>query len=432
MKVNIPKKLTVWVLQTGEPLPCDAEDVRPMRAINLCNELIAKGHDVVLWSAKFDHAKKAHREHPSLIKLQNSSLIIRLLNSPGYAKNIGFSRLWDHAVLAINLWRSLGDDVPIPDIVFIGYPPIETAYVMSRWLRKKNIPYLVDVKDQWPEIFLTPVPNLIKPIFRLLLYPYFYMGIKVMNGAIGLTAMAQSFLKWSSEFSGRMNSSFDLVAPLTAPRYEFDPNALRDMNGWWRISSASPNNKVIFFVGNLSTKIYEFNDVINAAKYFSNNPNLNFDFVICGDGDYYLDLKKMTKDLDNIRLVGRVNRLQIKALSSEAIAMIAPYKSTDDFRMSIPNKILDALSLGVPILSSLSGEVHDLLKNNEVGIFYNEGNVEELVAGIKELFHNSSFRDRMSLNAKNLYESEYAFENVYGGLVNHIENIANNCSDPHA
>jgi hypothetical protein len=57
------KELTVWILQTGEPLPIDLENPRPMRAVNLANALIAAGHRVVLWSSAFSHQKKQHRSH---------------------------------------------------------------------------------------------------------------------------------------------------------------------------------------------------------------------------------------------------------------------------------------------------------------------------------------------------------------------------------
>jgi hypothetical protein len=43
------KQLTVWLLQTGEPLHCDAGQPRPMRAMNLANALVDAGHKVVLW-----------------------------------------------------------------------------------------------------------------------------------------------------------------------------------------------------------------------------------------------------------------------------------------------------------------------------------------------------------------------------------------------
>jgi hypothetical protein len=40
------KPLTVWILQTGEPLHIDGENARPMRAMNLSNALVEAGHKV--------------------------------------------------------------------------------------------------------------------------------------------------------------------------------------------------------------------------------------------------------------------------------------------------------------------------------------------------------------------------------------------------
>lgn len=36
--------LTIWLLQTGEPLHIDARNPRPMRAMNLANALVAGQH----------------------------------------------------------------------------------------------------------------------------------------------------------------------------------------------------------------------------------------------------------------------------------------------------------------------------------------------------------------------------------------------------
>ena len=419
------KKLVFWILQTGEPLPCDGKDARPMRAINLCEELISRGHKVVLWSAQFDHAKKIHRKLPSNIFLKNGQLEIRLIDSPGYQSNIGLGRLWDHAVLAWHLWRLLRrDDVAPPDVGFIGYPPIEIAYVMAKWLNARGVPYLVDVKDQWPDIFLDPLPGVAKGVFRLFLWPYYFLGRAAMKSAVGLTAMTQPFLSWASGFCRRENLEFSYAVPLTAPRFKFDKKILLDAEQWWKKKNLLNNVPIIFFVGNLSSKLYEFSDVFSAAKFFSCRSKLSCQFVICGDGVYMPELKAMAKECDNIFLVGTVTRSQIKALANRSLGMLAPYRSTPDFQLSVPNKILDSLSLGMPVISSLKGEVENLIKNKKIGIFYNEKNVPELIDAIHLLLKDSEFRERLSESAKNLYEMDYSFERVYGELASNLEKIA--------
>ena len=53
--------MNIWIFQTGEPLHSDNNNPRPMRAMNLANKLIDRGHKVTLWSSAFFHQSKTHR-----------------------------------------------------------------------------------------------------------------------------------------------------------------------------------------------------------------------------------------------------------------------------------------------------------------------------------------------------------------------------------
>ena len=50
--------MNIWIFQSGEPLHSDNDNSRPMRAMNLANTLVIKGHNVVIWSSAFYHQKK--------------------------------------------------------------------------------------------------------------------------------------------------------------------------------------------------------------------------------------------------------------------------------------------------------------------------------------------------------------------------------------
>ena len=89
--------MKVWILQTGEPLHTDSAGLRPMRAMNLSNALIAKGHQVVLWSSDFDHFSKKHRTGKTSTIQYSENLEIRVIASRGYKSHVGLSRLFDHA-----------------------------------------------------------------------------------------------------------------------------------------------------------------------------------------------------------------------------------------------------------------------------------------------------------------------------------------------
>ena len=60
--------MKIWILQTGEFLQIDKDKGRPMRAINLSEYFLKKGHSVNLLSSDFSHQLKLHRNKKLTVK----------------------------------------------------------------------------------------------------------------------------------------------------------------------------------------------------------------------------------------------------------------------------------------------------------------------------------------------------------------------------
>jgi glycosyltransferase involved in cell wall biosynthesis len=415
--------LTIWLLQTGEPLHIDAGNPRPMRAMNLANALVAGGHKVVLWSSSFYHQQKCHRVEESDRIMVSPGLEIRLISSPGYRRNIGPGRLWDHAVLARNLANELSTESIAPDVAFIGYPPIETAAVMTRWLSKRGVPCMVDVKDQWPTIFIDALPAPLKPLGRIVLTPYFYFGRRAMREATALSAMADSFLQWAVNFAGREVSQLDLVVPLTTPTGQVSEAKLEEAGFWWDQQGIKADGTLrIIFVGSHSPA-FDIDPVCEAVIAMERSGS-SCQFIFCGDGTESPAWRARMAGLSNVFFPGWIERDQIEALALRSSAALAPYRNSEDFMMSIPNKVIDSLALGLPVLSPLRGEVGALISDSEIGMSYGNTIGKSLLQCIDDLATMPSLRDRLSNNALQLFQRRFSFETVYSGLVKHLELLA--------
>lgn len=419
------KQLTVWLVQTGEPLHTDPGDPRPMRAMNLANALASAGHRVVLWSSAFYHQEKRHRSRSAERISISPQLEIRLVPSPGYQRNIGPGRLWDHAVLARNLSRLLKNETSVPDVAFIGYPPIETAAVMTRWLSARGVPCMLDVKDQWPTIFLNALPRPLRALGRIALAPYFYFAQRAMRDATAMSAMAKGFLQWAVDFAGRPENEFDSVVPLTAPTGQVSAAELEVARQWWDgrgiLADSRPR---VCFVGSHSAG-FDFTSVIEAARSMAGQKNA-CEFVICGDGANSEEWRRRAEGLNNVYFAGWVDRAQIEALAERSLAALAPYNNSEDFVMSLPNKVIDSLSLGLPVLSPLRGEVMRLISDSGIGMSYGGETGRTLEQCIVDLTNKPGLRDELSGNALRLYQERFSFETVYGSLVSHLEMLALN------
>jgi len=415
--------MKVWIVQTGEPLHCDGGAVRPMRAMNLADTLVARGHDVTIWSSDFYHQAKRHRSGKFTTVVQKERLKINLVPSPGYGRNIGFARLFDHSILAYRLRRLLLSQViSRPDVVFVGYPPIEVAWVVVKWCFSRKIPTVVDVKDQWPSLFLEAAPRRLRPLVRAALFPYFRAGIATIRMASVCSTMSKGYMGWIAEFAGRVESSADIIAPLTVRDPAIQEVDLHSAREWWGDHGVdlSKRNKFIF-VGSFMS-VFNFEAIKEAAAVLHQR-GVDCQFVICGSGGAEQEIRRMMKGSPNVFLPGWVDFPQIVALATSAVASIIPYKNIENFTLNIPNKVVDSLALGLPIVSTLGGEVGDLVRGNQIGFCEADASGESLARAMEQMLLSPGLIRQYGERARKLYADRFAFDRVYGLLAEKIETL---------
>jgi len=409
--------MKVWIFQTGEPLQIDAGALRPMRAMNLSNALIEQGHEVVLWSSDFDHFSKTHRFKKEKNIQYSKNLNIKLIPSRGYKSNIGISRLIDHIDLALNLKKMLKKQPP-PDVAFIGYPPIEATWVIASWLKKQNIPFLIDVKDAWPEIFIKAFPLTFQKIARIAFIPLFLIMRKTFKMANGISSPTQDFLNWSLENINRNQNTYDRITRITLVETEIYKDSLTKAEIWLdQLGIKIDGTFRICFVGTLNYS-YNFAPVIRAARL------LPVEFVIAGDGPLYKNLKKDTEGLLNFKLLGQIDSVQANLLYARSNLVIAPYRDSFDFQLNITNKFYDAMAKGKPVITSLSGAIAKLFDQFEIGFKYDESRVENLMEILTHLVADTERLSKAGNNARNLFVKEFSGEQIYSELVSDLIKLA--------
>ncbi len=417
--------MLVWIFQTGEPLHIDGEFARPMRAINLANSLIETGDEVVIWSSNFFHQKKKHRYKKINVIDYSDSLKINLIPSIGYKNNIGLGRLVDHAQLGLNLFTKLKNyKGPLPEKVFIGYPPIEFAFIAAYWCRKNKIPYNLDVKDMWPDIYIANIPKFLKKVAKILLYPYYFLGIWTCKKSSSISSITKGYLNWVYDFSNISPSKNDFVFPLS--HIETINNSEAKKNNEVKLinnifKKIDKNTKIILFSGSFSKSIDFETLIFTVSKAFKNEKN--WIFVFCGDGPYWKNVNQRIGKLENTYLPGWVTSSTIKTLSKKATVGIAPYKNSPFFKLSISNKIYQYLSLGIPIFTSLEGTLQSLIKKHNIGINFNQEDKNSLYLSLEKYFKKSKkFKDQ-SKNAKEVYIKFFEGKIVYQKAVKNFKQI---------
>jgi glycosyltransferase involved in cell wall biosynthesis len=412
----------VWIVQTGEPLHCDEGISRGMRAMNTADALVEAGHEVTIWSSNFYHQEKRHRfSGYSTIDI-SSSLTIKLIPSCGYTKNVSLRRFKDHRELAKKFLNKIKTE-PLPDVAMVGFPPIEIANTAVNYLTSHNIPVLLDVKDQWPDIFLDAIPSIGKPFAKLMLRKLHRQSIETMNKATALSAMSAGFLKWSANRAGRGVRNSDLVCPLTTPTPHISDNDLERAKIWWKTIGIEPTDKLrLLFVGSLSRQ-FDFKTALNGVQ-LAKKLGVRVELVVCGTGEQEERLKREFSDETCIVFAGWIDYPKYKALAEMSDIALAPYIVKDSFQLSITNKVVDALSFSLPILTPLSGAVGDLIERNQAGWVYKQCQPESLKDVLMCINDNKNILTKMSKGAHASHQSGFKHNSVYKNLVRWLEKMA--------
>jgi glycosyltransferase involved in cell wall biosynthesis len=85
------------------------------------------------------------------------------------------------------------------------------------------------------------------------------------------------------------------------------------------------------------------------------------------------------------------------------------------------------MAAGLPILSSLRGELEVLLLRKKIGLQYLAGNVDSLIKQIRWFADHPAERHAMGQRAMKVFQEHFSVEIIYSRLVTHLEAIA----EPH-
>jgi glycosyltransferase involved in cell wall biosynthesis len=407
----------VWLIKSGEPLQTDIGVTRLMRTAYLSEFLSDQKATVTWWTSSFNHQKKTFRCSVNSSLRSSKNINIRLINSPGYTRNVSISRWFDDIVLAWGILKSMNSEIKPPTVIVCSYPLIFVAYAVSLYAKKRGIPFILDVRDMWPDIFTYTngrFKKLVMHIFCSLHQPFVK---RIFSSATGIVGITDSFINWSLQKANRKRNRFDRVFPLTSKPVKASETEINAAKDFWEGWGISPSMKIFCYFGVFSDKV-DLYSVIEAAGKLS--PESNVKVVLCGTGDDFEKVAAFGENVSNVIFPGWIDAVQIRILMEMSIGGLAPFKNRIDFMSSLPNKVIEYLSSGLPIISGIDGEIKQLIEKYNCGVVYQEKNIDSLVLIFQDMAINDDYVKSISNGAILAYEKEFDFDRVYNRFATHV------------
>ena len=413
--------MLTWLIKDGEILPVQAA-TRPMRTGMLANELVERGHSVVWWSSTFSHQRKTLLYEKDTALEVEPGFQLNLIHAGRYQKNISLGRYFHHRLLA-RRFSEEARERPVPNVIVCAFPTIDLANQAVSYAKRNGVPIIIDIRDLWPDTFLDKSPKFLKGILRVLLIQDFQRTKELLRNADSLAAISKGCLIWGLRYANRHENDDDKIFYTGYPEENIGKHEISD-----RIKAFKQRieGKIVFtFIGSFGHS-YELGLICKAARRLIQMGLSNIHFALAGDGQQFKSVLRNARSLPNVSLLGWLDRFEIFDLLNLSHIGLVPCLSVID---AMPNKPFEYLSAGLPILSSLEGEMEAIMTNHNIGCSYKSGDIDTFLKLIIKLSSDEKLRLQQSHNAIRLFRNKFSSKIIYAAYANHVEHIARKKGD---
>ncbi|MCK4809733.1 MAG: glycosyltransferase family 4 protein [Candidatus Omnitrophica bacterium] len=412
--------MNIWLITIGETLPLE-QNVRKHRTGMLADTLVGRGYTVRWWVSTFEHQRKAMQFAKDREVSLSDGFALQVLRGCGYRKNVSLARYIDHLVVAFK-FRVQSKKFPKPDVIVASMPDHLLAYEAARYARKNRIPFIVDIRDLWPDIFLDRFRSMgLYGVGKIALALDFAKLSFLLKNADSLVAVSKGYLKWGLDKIGRPESPFDKMFYLgyknSNARNQVNKEESLCVPNWLK---GREKQKVFVFIGTFGVS-YELELILDAAKCFSRSSRTDICFVLAGAGENFDLINKMAAGLQNVVLPGWIGKKEINVLLKIGFAGLLLY--VKDAPQGLPNKPFEYLSAGLPLVNSLEGEMAELIDLHGFGLNYLPGDLEGLCQCIERFVDDAKLHDEMSRNASQFFNKYADADKIYDEYSGHIERL---------
>ncbi len=294
------------------------------------------------------------------------------------------------------------------DIIVGTSPQFFTACAAFVLSRVKDVPYVFELRDLWPES--------IKAV-----------GAMKDSRAIRMLERLELFLYRNSAAVVSVTESFKKVLV----RRGIDAEKIHVVTNGVDVSQFRPrpkdeelttklNLKGKFVAGYIGTHgmAHALETLLEAADRLRGQ---DYAFLFLGDGARKQALREAAErmKLDNVVFVDSVSKADVARYWSLLDVSVIHLRRTELFTTVIPSKLFECMGMGIPVLHGVEGESADIVREHGVGIPFEPESVDELCAALQRCRSQpeelAAFRERC-LAAAGCFDRKFLAMKMLGVL----------------
>jgi glycosyltransferase involved in cell wall biosynthesis len=360
------------------------------RSFAFARALAAAGHRVTLVTGRYQGAQtglsgafRHGRRQGRVAGFEVVECDIPYANAMGFAaRTTAFLR---YAVAAGRLALRLK-----PDLVVASSTPLTVALPALLAKAICGIPFIFEIRDPWPELprAMGAVPKPLLPVLESLanLACRQTACVVALSEGMAQTALARGADPARVQVIGN-GCDLDLFGPHIAP---------------WRPPDAAPWEVLALYAG-AHGRANGLGVVVEAARLLAARSEARLRILLVGEGAEKTALMEQARGLPNLTFLPPMPKRDVARLfagSQIALHILADCPAFAEW--TAPNKLMDGLAAGRPVISTAPGEAARLLTEADCGIAVPPGDAAALAAALISLAENPARRLAMGQAARSL------------------------------
>jgi colanic acid/amylovoran biosynthesis glycosyltransferase len=169
----------------------------------------------------------------------------------------------------------------------------------------------------------------------------------------------------------------------------------------------------LVFVGRLEKK-KGLSYLIDAVKILEEKHSLYVKISIIGDGSQKTLLQNRVRELGietQVIFLGALTHEEIIPHLTMSRIFVAPSINLSDDVEGMPTVIMEALSVGLPVITTDAGGIKDVICHGQNGIIVRQKSADDLSDAIKVLLQNTEYQNLLKINALKTVK-KYSYDNI--------------------
>lgn len=379
------------------------------RSYEFARRWVKAGHEVTLVTGYYDigglpQAKKLYR------KLDIEGINVVVVGT-GYSNKQSYLRRIVSFLSFCILSFYAGLKTKNVDVIYATSTPLTVGItaIILKWIKK--VPYVFEVRDQWPEIpiELGIIKNrIMKKILLLLEKSIYKRSSAIVALSPGIADGIKKVMTVERPIEVVPNScDIDVFRP------DIDGSSIREKHRWY--------NKLVLLHFGAMGKANGLDFAIDAADRLEDNVDIHF--VLAGDGRLKRTLAKRIKKLglNNIIVMDSMPKEELAELVVACDVAMVIFANYPVLENNSANKFFDSLSAGKPVLLNYSGWQRKILEENQAGFGCDLCDIEQFVEKVQYLESHRKQLVRMGQNARRIAMENFDRDKLAAQVLSMLE-----------